>query len=164
MTDEPLIQVELLEVPIALRDRAQEHSDELLREMTLISLQIREGDGDALPVRLTQLAANVRETYGAFTASPESEIDAASARGETVVPRVVYVVPPSVGPYVRHLIEILEETDNFCRAGAYLLALASPPDIHAYRIWALLEFERQIAGEPPTPWPEYAVQQGVAAS
>ncbi len=159
MTDdnEPeLADVMLLDIPIDLRERAQQHSDELVREMTLIAMQIREGDGAALPVRLTELVADVQSTYGAFSARPDAELDAASARGDLVAPRIVYTVPRTVGPFARHLIEILEETDEFCRDGSYLLALASPPDIHAYRIWALTEFERQIAGEAPTSWPDYA--------
>jgi hypothetical protein len=161
MTDEPMMDVELLEIPIDLRDRAQQHSDELLREMTLIALQISEGDGEALPVRLTQLVADVQATYGAFSAQPDAELDAVAARGDKVADRIVYTVPRSVGPFARHLIEILEETDEFCRAGTYLLVLASPPDIHAYRVWALLEFERQSQGLPPVSWPAYAESNGV---
>jgi hypothetical protein len=124
-------------------------------------MQISEGDGDALPVRLTELVADVQLTYGAFSARADAELDAAAARGDAVASRIVYTVPRHVGPYARHLIEILEEADEFCRQGSYLLALASPADIHAYRIWALREFERQIAGEPPISWPEYAAELGV---
>jgi hypothetical protein len=156
-----LVDVVLLGIPIDLRQRSQQHSDELVREMTLIALQIREGDGDALPVRLSELVAEVQQTYGAFSARPDAELDEAAARGDEVVSRVVYSVPRDVGPFARHLIEILEETDEFCREGAYLLALASPPDIHAYRIWALREFERQIAGEQATSWPDYARRNGI---
>jgi hypothetical protein len=162
MTEEPLADVVLLGVPLELRARSQEHSDELVREMTLIALQIREGDGDALPVRLTELAAEVQLTYGAFSAPADARLDAAAARGETVVPRTTYTVPRAAGPFARHLIEVLEETDEFCRAGSYLLALASPPDIHAYRVWALTEFERQIAGGQPLSWVDYARLNEVA--
>ena len=161
MSQDPLVDVVLLGIPIDLRERAQQHSDELVREMTLIAMQIREGDGDALPVRLTQLVAEVQVTYGAFSAQPDAEFEKAVAAGLDVVPKVVYTVPAHVGPFARHLIEILEETDEFCREGSYLLALASPPDIHAYRIWALREFERQIAGEAALSWPEYAASAGV---
>jgi hypothetical protein len=164
MTEQPatnLTEVFLLDVPIDLRERVQQHSDELVREMTLIAMQIREGDGEALPVRLTELVAEVQQTFGAFSAKPDAQVDAAAARGDQVVPRVVYTVPRAVGPFARHLIDVLEETDEFCRDGSYLLSLASPPDIHAYRIWALLEFERQVSGQPPVPWPEYAAANGV---
>lgn len=161
MTDDELVDVVLLDIPLDLRQRSQEHSDELIREMTLIALQIHEGDGDALPVRLTALVADVQLTYGAFSSRADAELDAAATRGDDVVSRVVYTVPRHVGPYARHLIEILEEADEFCREGAFLLALASPPDIHAYRIWALREFERQLAGESPISWPTYAAEVGV---
>jgi hypothetical protein len=105
----------------------------------------------------------VQATYGAFSAQPDAELDEATARGDLTA-RVVYRVPVTVGPFARHLIDVLEETDEFCRQGTYLLALASPPDIHAYRIWALREFDRQLAGEAPTPWPQYAHEHGVALS
>jgi hypothetical protein len=163
MTDEVLREVQLLDVPLELRNRAQQHSDELVREMALVALQIDEGDGRDLPVRLTQLVAEVQATYGAFSAQPDAELDEATARGDLTA-RVVYRVPVTVGPFARHLIDVLEETDEFCRQGTYLLALASPPDIHAYRIWALREFQRQLAGEAPTPWPQYAHEQGVPLS
>jgi hypothetical protein len=156
MTDEPLVDVVLLEVPLALRERAQEHSDELLREMTLIAMQISEGDGDELPVRLTRLSHEVESTYGLFTGVPNAAFDAAIARGDAVLARAVYTVPTTMKSHIHHLLEIYEETDEFCRAGAYLLALASPPEIHHYRVWTLREFERQIDGLPPMSWPDYA--------
>jgi hypothetical protein len=161
VTDDGLADVTLLDTPIELRARSQQHSDELLREMALIALQIREGDGEALPVRLTELVTEVQLTYGRFSAQTDAELDEAAARGDKVAPRIVYTVPRRVGPFARHLIEILEETDEFCREGSYLLALASPPDIHAFRVWALTEFERQIAGEEPMSWPDYARLNGV---
>ena len=153
-----MAEVVLLGMPVDLRARAQQHSDELVREMTLIALQIREGDGQALPVRLTELVAEVQQLYGAFAAGADEQVDAAVARGDTVVARVIYTVPRTVGPFAGHLIDILEEADEFCRQGNYLLALASPPDIHAYRIWALLEFQRQIDGQQPVSWPDYAAE------
>jgi hypothetical protein len=161
MPDAPLIEVELLEMPLGLRHRALQHSDELLREMTLIALQ--DSRSHDLPVRLTQLASDVQVNFGAFTANPEAEIDAAVERGDAVVQRVVYHVPASVSAYCRHLIEILQEADEYCRRGEYLLALECPPDIYAYRMWALLEFERQLAGEAPTSWPKYAAENGIPA-
>ncbi|MDX6201320.1 MAG: hypothetical protein QOJ83_820 [Frankiales bacterium] len=162
MTDDELADVTLLDTPVELRARSQQHSDELLREMTLIALQIREGDGNALPVRLTELVTEVQLTYGRFSAQTDVELDNAAARGDKVAPTIVYRVPRTVGPFARHLIEVLEETDEFCREGSYLLALAAPPDIRAFRLWALTEFERQIAGEAPMPWPEYARRNGIA--
>ncbi len=159
MAEPELIEVELLDVPVELRNRAIEHSDELLREMTLIVMQ--NAQSHELPVRLTQLAADVRVNFGGFAATPDAVIDDAADRGQEIVPRLVYQVPASVAPYSRHLIEILEETDEYCRGGKYLLALASPPDIHAYRIWALLEMERQIGGAAPTSWPKYAADHGI---
>lgn len=158
-----LVDVVLLELPLDLRSRAQEHSDELLREMTLIALQIDEGDGSALPVRLTQLVDQVQATYSAFVDQPDKQIEAAIERGDLVADRVVYTVPRTVGGVATHLMDILEEADEFCRRGEYLLALAAPPDIHAYRIWALREFQTQCEGAAPVPWPTFAAREGVTA-
>ncbi|MCU1343940.1 MAG: anti-anti-sigma factor, partial [Acidimicrobiia bacterium] len=36
------------------------------------------------------------------------------------------------------------------------LTLAAPPDIMAFRRWFVEEFVREMAGEAPRPWPEYA--------
>jgi hypothetical protein len=161
MTDQDLIEIQLLDVPLELRSRSQQHSDELMREMTLVALQIEDGEGDVLPVRLTQLAADVQANYGAFSNRPDEELDAATARGDKVHARVVYHVPPGIGPVARHIIDVLEETDQFCREGNYLLSLAAPPDIAAFRHWALEEFERQSQGGEPRPWGVYAASRGL---
>jgi hypothetical protein len=47
---------------------------------------------------------------------------------------------------------ILDEVDELCRQGQYLLTLATPPDLVAYRHWLLEEFTRQIAGQEPVAW------------
>lgn len=158
MTDAPhLVDVRLLEVPVAVRGRSMQHGEELVREMTLVA-QSEDLPGTALPQRLVQLAKEVRSTYGVFSVKADQEFDAAVARGDEVIDELVYHVPPTMGPFVRHLIEVLDEADAYCRAGQHLLTLATPPDIAAYRLWVLREFERQLAGEPPVPWPRFAAE------
>jgi hypothetical protein len=39
--------------------------------------------------------------------------------------------------------------------------LSAPAEILAYREWTLNEVRRQIAGEPPIPWPDFAAAAGV---
>ena len=161
MSDTPeLVEVRLLSVPIPLRERSTEHGEELLREMTLISQQLTAGDGPDLPVRLIQLVGDVRATFGVFTEGADAELDAAAEKGLLVVDEIVYRVPVSTGAYCTHLLDIIDETDRFCRAGEHLLTLASPPDVRAYQDWILGEFVRQTAGLPPIPWPAFQPAAG----
>lgn len=148
--------VSLLAVPVKLRARSLQHAEELVREMTLISQDSHHDDNHTLPARLVELAKEVKSTYGAFTAQADEQFAAALARGDEVIDEIDYSVPASFGPFARHLIEILDEADRYCRAGQHLLTLATPPDIAAYRMWVLTEFERQLAGERPIPWPEFS--------
>ncbi len=129
-----------------------QHGEELVREMTLVAQQA-EGRAGHTPRRLVELAKEVRTTYGAFTVQADEEYERAVARGDEVIDELTYRVPSTIGPFVRHIMEVLDEADDYCRQGQHLLTLATPPDVKAYRTWILREFERQLAGEPPTPWP-----------
>ncbi|MDP9441273.1 MAG: hypothetical protein M3P34_03640 [Actinomycetota bacterium] len=54
---------------------------------------------------------------------------------------------------------MLDEPDEFCRSGNQLLTLATPPELLAFRRWYLREFNAQLQGQPPLPWPEADRQQ-----
>lgn len=153
-----LVEVRLVGVPIRLRERSTQHSDELLREMTLIAQEAASGHTD-LPRRLLHLADEVRGTYSEFTVNADAEMDQAAAAGIEQID-VVYRVPPRVVPMCEHILEVIEEADAFCRQGRYLLTLASPPDIRAYQRWILGEFIRQPRGEPPLSWADYRASEG----
>ena len=150
-----LVEVRLLGLPVSLRERSTEHSEELMREMTLISQQLADGDGDDLPTRLVQLVADVRSNFSVFTASADAQIEAAAEAGIEVIDEITYHVPAATGPYCEHLLAIIEETDEFCRQGRHLLTLETPTDVYAYQRWILGEFVRQTRGEPAMPWPEF---------
>lgn len=153
---EPIVRVQLLGLPLALQAKSQQHADELIRELTLIAEQLRsEGEVQALPPRLVDLVKELTVRYGGFTAEAEERIEQAMARGEESVD-VEMNVPASVGPAARHLSEILDEADEYCRAGRHLLTLATPPDAVRYRRWYLDEFIRQTDGQPPRPWPQFS--------
>ncbi len=154
-----LVSVRLLDVPVPLRFRSMEHGDGLLREMTLLTMS--DATAARVPKRLVELAAEVTNGYGAFTAGPTEQLEQARARGLEFLPELEYRLPRQVGEFARELRSVLHEVDEFCRAGEHLLTLAAPPDIAAYRTWTLTEVERQIEGEPPVPWPDYwAAHQG----
>lgn len=146
------IEVRLLGYPLDLYLRAQEHADELLREFVLISGS-REVGATEVPARLLAIVDELSHQYARLVEAPRAERDAAIERGEGSVD-LTYVVPPQMLPAMRHLAAVLDEADEFCRAGQHLLTLATPPDVVDFQRWFMREFERQAAGEPPVPWPE----------
>ncbi len=155
---EEFVTVRLLDVPVPLRFQSAEHGEGLVREMTL--LMTGDPETSRVPARLVELAGEVRNQYAPFTAAQVATLEEALARGVDVVPELVYRVPPSAVEMARRLREILSEADEYCRSGEHLLTLATPPDVAAFRTWMLGEFERQVTGEPPVPWPEFRASRG----
>ena len=152
---ESLREVRILGLPVPLWERSTQHGDELVREMALIAGQQGGDDSGHVPRRLVRLAAEVRSTYGMFTERADAQMDAAAQAGLPVIEEIVYHVPAQVAAVCQHILEVIAETDEYCRAGRYLLALATPPDVQAYQQWIVGEFIRQIHGEPPTSWEQF---------
>ena len=155
MADDPvLVQVQLLGVPLGLRARSVELGNDLVRELTLVSLGADRSDA-GVPERLLRVAEELRDAYGDFTAGPSRQFEEALDSGlETL--DVTYAVPAHAGPFAARLVQAFEDAEDFTREGRYLLSLAATPDVVAYRRWSLGEFERQTAGHPPLPWSEVA--------
>jgi len=149
----PIVEIRLLQLPVQLWMRTQQHTDELLREFVLLSQQLRHDETPSLPlpVRLGQLVAELGGNYGSFSEEQEAQLFGAAAAGQDAID-VTYRMPAAVGTAARHLGDLLNEVDEYCRSGEHLLTLETPPDLVAFREWYLEEFRRQIAGEPPTPW------------
>jgi hypothetical protein len=141
-----LVSVSILGLPLDIMQRSAEHSDELLREFALI----REESSDHVPARLLALIEELRGRFGAVAEGPRRATQEALERGDDTID-LHYEVPPEMADGVRRLGALLDEADEFCRAGD-LLTLATMPDGLAFRRWYLEEFERQIAGERPRPW------------
>ena len=133
-------------MPLAVMQRSSEHSDELLREFALI----REEGSDHVPARLLALVEELRARFGSFSEGALQAMQDAVERGDETID-LHYEVPPAVGAAARQLGDLLEEADEFCRAGD-LLTLATHPEGVAFRRWYLGEFQRQIDGQPPRPW------------
>lgn len=148
-----LVEVRIVDMPLDVYAEASEHSDELMREFTLIQERDLE-DGRAVPRRLLELVDQLTATYGAFTAGQEAELRGAVERGDPTI-TLVYRVPASVGPACIALDRLLDEADDFCRDGQELLTLATPPRAAAFRKWFLDEFVRQADGAPPRTWQEF---------
>jgi hypothetical protein len=154
-TDAGLVTVQMLGLPLAMQARAQEHSDELVRELTLVGEQMRQqGNHGDLPARLVTLVEQLTEEYSAFTGDQEQLVADAAAAGKPTVD-LTYRIPRSTSAAARALEAILDEADEYCRAGEHLLTLPTPPDLVTYRHWFLDQFVEQIAGAQPVSWAEY---------
>ncbi|HEX3005329.1 MAG TPA: hypothetical protein VHO27_14035 [Angustibacter sp.] len=148
-----LVEVHLVDYPLDLFLRAQEHADDLIRELTLIanSPAVESGHSD-LPARLLVLVEQLTHQYAGVSDDVEQQRDAALDRGDTRVD-LTYRVPRHIADAVRHLGTVFDEADDYCRQGEHLLTLATPPDALAYRHWILEEFVAQIEeGRAPVPW------------
>ncbi len=144
-----LVPVRLLGLPLDVYRRSSEHTDELLREFALIG----EDDSDHVPARLLALIDELNARFSAFTREQTVAMQEAAARGDKEID-VLYEVPPEASDGVVRLAALLDEADEFCRAGE-LLTLATLPEGIAFRRWFLEEFLFQIDGRPPRPWSEF---------
>ena len=153
MSESPqLIEVRILSLPVPILQRAREHGDGMMREFALI--QLSESDHHGVPRRLLQIADELKDRFSRFTAGTDAELAAAEASAATEVD-LLYNVPADVADACIRLRSLLDEADDYCRAGQHLLTLVTPPEAVAFRVWYLEEFVRQVAGEDPVPWPAW---------
>lgn len=158
MTD--LREVRLLGFPLALHARSVEHHEELMREFQLLALSTPAVD---VPQRLITLIDELTSSFSGFTDTPAAERDAALSRGEDTID-LTYAVPASAGEAAARLDSMLDEADEYCRAGDRLLTMAAPADAAALRHWQLSEFAAQVHGAEPTPWAEWLARNPLPAS
>jgi hypothetical protein len=155
----PLQTVHLLELPVPLAAKTQQHFEELMREFTLVAASAHGGHPDHhVPVRLMQLVDALTQQFAGVTSDAEQRLAEAIDRGQTVIADHQLDIPAAAGPASQALGDLIDEADDYCRGGEHLLTLASPPDCVAYRRWYLGEVIGQLAGAEPIPWPqsEYA--------
>jgi hypothetical protein len=159
--------VRIVGFPLDIGARANQHGDELVREFTLISMDAARNapggqtDERHLPARLVQLVEELTHSFSGFTASVDEQRQAAVARGDTSVD-LTYHLPAAAADAARRIGDILDEADEFCRAGQHLITLATPAEGVAFRRWYLAEFVQQIEhGREPLSWAEYAARHGV---
>jgi hypothetical protein len=152
VSESPLIEVRILALPVSILQQAREHGDGMMREFALIKLS--ESDHSAVPRRLLELADELKDRFSGFTAGTDAELAAAETSAATEVD-LLYRVPADVSDACIRLASLLDEADDYCRAGQHLLTLVTPPEAAAFRVWFLEEFVRQVAGEDPIPWPAW---------
>ncbi len=155
MSAPALTEVHLLELPVALWSKTQQHSEELFREFALAAAGAREDQQHQVPVRLTALIAALTADFGGVSTEQEQELFRAAQEGQAVIADLVFQVPAGAGAASRTLGDMLDEADDYCRRGEHLLTLSAPEDVVRFRRWYLLEFIRQADGQPPVAWPRY---------
>jgi len=157
MIQDQLVEVHLRGLPIDLWKRASAHQEAIQRE-----LEIMRGSEppDSVPNRLITLIEGFDARFGETSDPAWSELRAAADRGEKTMDLTIRVPGPASGA-ASELASMLDEVDEYCRAGDHLMTLATPPELVAFREWFLDEFIRQIeGGGEPLPWQEYRGQLG----
>jgi hypothetical protein len=79
-----------------------------------------------LPVRLIALVEQVTGRYSAFTAEQERQLAEATVAGAETID-LTYRIPSTAAEVAQAIGDILDEADDYCRGGRYLLTLAHPP-------------------------------------
>jgi Histidine kinase-like ATPase domain len=138
-------------VPVDAYLALQEYNDALFRELELLAI---EHDSSARTQRPPRLRAVARELLGprfrgARNAYREA-IAAAQADGRATADLEASASVEML-PLVRTYVELLDETDGYCREG---LLLTMPPDprVPALRHWFVDQMAAQLLdGRPPTP-------------
>jgi hypothetical protein len=154
MTGE-LVEVHLLELPVPLWSRTQQQTDELLREFALAASQTPEDQRHHVPARLTALIETLTADFGDTSSSQDQELADAAAAGKERIDDLHFSLPPAAAPACQVLGDMLDEADDYCRSGQYLLTLAASDDMVRFRRWYLSDIIAQLGGRPPTPWPAY---------
>jgi hypothetical protein len=148
-----IVRVQLLDVPVSLMFRANQHQQELVREFTLIQLS-DDGAKRDVPLRLLDVVERDRGEFSELSVRLWEELAEAMERGDQLIDMEIEI-PSAARAAAEELLATLTEADEFCRRGD-LLTLATPPDLVTFREWFLGEVVRQIDGAAPTPWRERA--------
>jgi anti-anti-sigma factor len=151
-SDNGLVEVRLIGLPVRVHAAASEHMNGLQREFELI--RHHDTDTGSVPHRLAALIEQLNAEFGGVGEQPVDELDAAVDRGDDTID-LTYRIPRSAGPASERLGAMLDEVDDYCRARGHLLTLVTPPEALTYRQWFLGEFIRQTAGQPPLPWDRF---------
>lgn len=146
--------VRLLDVPVDLYRQAQQHTDDLLREIVLMAEHERLRGGDGTAARLARAAHAHRPVDIELRVSAATDVDGARARGEETV-TLTYSVDLHVADAAAAWSRVLDELDDLCRGGDLL---SVPPDarVGTFLRWFCAEIVAQLRdGAEPCPWPRY---------
>lgn len=150
-----LVEVHLRALPVPLWAKVQQQTDGLLREFALVAASAGEEGMHHAPARLTALIDALIADFGHVSTEQEQQLFAAAEARQAVIDDLAFSLPPAAAAACQMLGDMLDEADDYCRAGQHLLTLAASDDAVRFRRWYLSEFIRQIDGHSPLPWPDY---------
>ncbi|MBK5307864.1 MAG: hypothetical protein JJD92_14360 [Frankiaceae bacterium] len=151
-----LFEAHLLQIPVRVWARSQEHHDALMREFALMSVPTDDEEWSRhVPTRLTQLIGTLTADFEGVSTVQEQQLFAACEAGVEVIDDLVYRLPVAAVPASKALGQMLDETDEYCRQGQHLLTLAADEELVRFRWWYLQQFIDQADGKPAVPWPAY---------
>jgi hypothetical protein len=143
------VRVQLVDMPLELARRHDQHLSELVRELQLIEAGRAAWTGD--------MAVLINELIGRNTGSwrlSQTMVEQGLADGLDAI-TLDLVMPPDVLGDVQALYDALRLTDELCERDQ-LLTLASSDDVRRVREWMVAEFVGQIRDEAdPLPWSRY---------
>jgi hypothetical protein len=148
-----LVEVHLIGLPPLLARQTSQHFDELRREFLHLASSDEALRHD-VPGRLLALSEEVRTRFAGFGDANSELMEEAADRGDESID-TTYQLPAAAGPAAAQLDDLLDEVDEYCEAGEYLLTLKTPPDALVYRKWFLRQFADQVAGAAPTSFADW---------
>jgi hypothetical protein len=141
-----VVDILLLDLPVALWAAAREHVDALAGALAPFAEQ----DPDGAPARLLALRERLDGDFAETAAPSELELRAAAAK-RTAQLDVAYGVPRDARDDVAALVAAYDGAEAFCLANG-LGHLVAPPDVAAFRRWFLGQIVAQLDGAIPEPW------------
>jgi hypothetical protein len=141
----------LLDYPLRLWDRQQDHTRELLREFTLMLAGVRSGTTHSPPQRLVDLARSFGASFGPLMESlnnaRQAELDAGRDRMDWRLPLM-----RSMPAILEQVDDVLLAVDEYCASGE-MLALSRSAQQVRFQTWVSGQIRDQMAGAEPAPWP-----------
>ncbi|MEU7046895.1 SpoIIE family protein phosphatase [Streptomyces eurythermus] len=135
--------VTLIDMPYIVFRAAQQHGDEMLREL-MSTTRVEDRTGVSGPELL--VANDVANVINACMASALEET---VTSGATVTLDIAF--PSDAAPAVDTLRHVLEQGDAAAQLGS-LLTLPAPPHVRSHYEWVLDQLVTQLSGGPPTAW------------
>lgn len=145
-SEQDLIRVHLVGVPVGLWHRGRVWFDGLLREFDILAAD----HGETTPRELLEFVAETRERFSGFTDEPNTALEEAHRRGVESTDVDLYL-PPVAAPVARDLWAHLARALEYCHSGD-LLTLTPDRELTRYLEWYLHEIARQLEGEAPRPF------------
>lgn len=142
----------LRDFPLRVWAQSRQHSDEVVRELTLMLEGERSGQTSLdAPQALVDLAGMFTTRFGPLLDQLYAAREAALLAGRDRMDSEVALVEgtPELLGQVR---EVLDAVDDFCRSGDLLTLERTEVDRRLFD-WTLDELVAQFHGEEPTPWP-----------